>query len=307
LTSPPAAAMTHAIEKVRRVPDRHRAFTVSPDQAQQLFRVDLDVLAQALDTGLPSRGRGTDVRLDPLDLRNLAISLGLNTPWSTAMSWWVSALDAARADAIRTCRIGVCSRCRRCTRDSACTVSVSPQLLQAARRVEPAPGARADLYATVRLAGAPEAFPPEVAAVLRSADPIEWHLIPDALITDVGFLRDTGLSDCRLMARHLRDEAHRHGLRTRPAFGLIVTAPFSREHTWVEFDVDGRWLPADPLLFNSMARWGHLDPAWWPPTMSPLGTMWRIGEASVPLVTHDGLDAVCSLPTKTASALGTTG
>lgn len=296
-TQHPSALLAHAIAKINRVPDRYRVFSESPGVAREVYRIDAALLAKALELGLPGRGGGANLRLDPLDLRNLAISLHLKVPWFMAMRWWATALERARTCTARSYRIGIASRCVHCTADDHGPFDTAPQLADAAHAVESSPDPAVDMYATVRLAGSPGALPSDIAELLRPADRVEWHLLPHALVADVGFLDETGLSDCRLMAYYLCEEARRHGLRARTAFGLFVTFPFSSEHQWVEFEVDGRWVPADPLLFNSLARWGYLDPAGWPPTTSLEGTVWRISATYLPLVLHGDVPADSALPT----------
>lgn len=297
MTNRPAADLAYAVEKINRVPNRHRVYDESPEVARTRYRIDADLLAQVLDLGLPSQGNGVDMRLDALDLRNLAISLRLNVPWFVVMRWWASALKDARAGVSRAYRIGLASRCRHCPHSDTCIVSTSAEVIAAAEEVTPSSVPPVDLYARCRLTGSATTMPAEVAEVLRLADPVEWHQLPVALATDVGFLRDTRLADCRSMTHNIHQEALRRDLRARTAFGLIVTSPFSSEHQWVEFDVDGTWLPADPLLINSMARWGFLDAAEWPSTTSLSGLTWRISQVQVPLVMHDAFIAEATLPT----------
>jgi hypothetical protein len=176
-------------------------------------------------------------------------------------------------------------------------------VISAADRVTPASDPPVDLYARIRLTGSATGVADEVAEVLHLADHVEWHQLPAALATDVGFLHDTDLADCRLMTHHVCREARRRGLRARSAYGLIVTTPFSSEHQWVEFDVDGGLLPADPLLINSMVRWGFLDADQWPPTTSLSGVTWRIGPVQVPLAMHNGRPVDATLPTTTVATL----
>jgi hypothetical protein len=291
------AQLAYAVEKINRVPDRYRVYSESPDVALTMYRIDADLLAQSLDLGLPSRGAGADLRLDPLDLRNLAISLHLRVPWFVVMRWWSSALAQARVNTSRVYRVGISSRCGECASSGDCSFNTAPELLDAADTVEFAADSDVDLSAIVRLDGTATELPPDIAEVLRLADPIEWHVLPHALATDVAFLKGTGLADCRTMAHYLCDEASRRGLPARTAFGLLMTVPFSSEHQWVEFNTDGRWLPADPLLLNSLARWRYLDPAAWPSTTSLSGAVWRISEGYLPLALHGRLAVDSTLPT----------
>ncbi|GAB2578833.1 hypothetical protein GCM10027168_09640 [Streptomyces capparidis] len=295
------ADVAHAVAKLLRVPDRYRVFEVSAEDARAGYPVDEALLTALRDAGLPSRGAGAEARFDALDLQNVALSLRLNTPWFASMRWWASSLTTSRENDEVGYRVGVRSRCAECAgAGGGCPVVLAPELLRAAHATDDpaeAAAARVDLRAVVRLPGRPPAFAPPVADVLRLADPLEWHLLPDALVTDLGFLRGTGLADCRLAAHYLHREAQAAGVPVRRAFGLIVTVPFSATHHWVEFEVDGRWLPADPLLLASMARWGVLDGARWPPTTSPLGMMWRIGEWGVHLARHHAAPAHTTLPT----------
>lgn len=286
--------VTQAVAAIRLVPDRYRVFREPVGVVRSRYRIDPATLTRALSLGLPSTGTGADLRFDQLDLRNLVISLRLNAPWFVAMRWWASALLQRADEAPCAYQVAVVGQCEQCPN---CVVDVAPEVLAAASDVGRAMRGDAHVALTVRLAGKPVGFPADVVDVLRLAAPVRWHLVPNALAEDVAFLKDTGLADCRLMARYLWQEARDRGMAVRRAYGLVLTVPFSMTHDWVEFNVDDQWLPADPLLLTSMARWGYLDPHEWPPTTSPWGTLWRVAERTVPLVRHNGTPARWTLPT----------
>jgi hypothetical protein len=291
--------ITYVVEKVLRVPDRHREFSESADDARRVYRIDQPLLARLLDLGLPCRGRGRDARFDALDLKNIVLSLHLPAPHYLMMRLLPAALTAVAAGTEVAYRIGIRSQCWNANACHSCAVEYSPVLDTADAVLDRTPqDPTIDIGMTVRVRYEVANIPAPFTELLDQLAPVEWHHLPTALAADISFLRDARLADCRLASKYLYEEAQRRELPARRSFGLIVTTPFSGTHQWTEFFVDGRWLPADPLFLTALAQWGFLDPAEWPPTRSPAGMLWQVGPEYVPIALHNGSPVRVTFPTK---------
>jgi hypothetical protein len=121
------------------------------------------------------------------------------------------------------------------------------------------------------------------------AESVRFHLLPRSLQQDLSFLRETGLADCRLAALFLATEASGRGARVRKAEGLILGRPYASWHAWIEVDVHGRWIAADPFFLRTLAGWGVIDCRIWPPNRSPHPLLWHLHGDYVPLLRRNGV------------------
>lgn len=127
-------------------------------------------------------------------------------------------------------------------------------------------------------AGGRRRFGPAFAPLVAAATALRFHVLPAALSADLGFLRATGLADCRLATRHLTGLGAGAGLGVRPVEGRFVATPYAVWHTWVDFRTDDGWLAADPFLLGAFDRWGIIDGAQWPADRSPHGLLRPLAE-----------------------------
>jgi hypothetical protein len=277
----------HAVRKVRRVPDDHREFSVSAADAARLHRIGPDLLELLLDLGLPHRGDDAGRHFDPLDLGNVGLTLRRSPRW-VAMRWWPRSLRECGVAGKLTHRLTVKVACPTPGETHRCELAAHPRALAAA---DPASLRRSAEGFTLRLntTSIDHVFGPPFDALIERVVPVEYHLIPEALADDLGFVTATGLADCRLAARLLVHAGAELNLRVRPAQGLLLATPFPGWHTWVEFHTGGRWLAADPFLLSNLHRWGLLDAGQWPAGRSPHGILGRWHRELPPLVTHCGV------------------
>ncbi len=59
----------------------------------------------------------------------------------------------------------------------------------------------------------------------------ELYVLPDGVIEDEGFARETRLANCLIPTRLLLREAERRGIRARHGAGLLVAPPFGTRCT----------------------------------------------------------------------------
>jgi hypothetical protein len=292
-----AAARTMA--RIRRVPDRYRLFTHSTADATRVHRIRPDLLASLLDLGLPHRGAGAERWFDRLDLENIGLGLRLpGTRW-TAMRWWSSSFSGRWTGDPVTRTLAINAVCPAPDRPHPCRLRLDP--LVAAAGV-PGSVRRSPRGFTVDVTSTPvdHLFGEPFTPLIERIRPVEFHLLPESLTTDVGFALHSGLADCRLATRLLVGLGRELAVPVRTAIGVLLTSPFPTWHSWVEFDTGDRWLAADPFLLNAFARWAVVDTAEWPMNRSPQGLLWRWHDDQFPVVLHDGelAQAELVLPTR---------
>lgn len=299
MTGGPAdpAELAEILARVRLVPDRYREFRRDRAEAARLHRVDAALLGTLHELGLPhARDAHGEPRYDELDLANISLALRLPSARLLAMRGWRNALESAAAGVPTVYHVDIQPRCPCPPHDGACDFELAPELPAAVPPGEGHPvGAgfivtRPVLGGTAELSGAAR-------AVTEAVAPLRFHFIPLELSTDLGFVRDTGLADCILANRVLVRAAREAGVPARLSYGIFLSAPYSINHCWAEFPVDGRWVAFDPHLLTTLGRLGLLDPARWPPYRSIGDAAWRIHGDDAALIRHGDRRAVLSLPT----------
>jgi hypothetical protein len=264
------------LRRVRTVPDAHRSFTVSAAEAARRFAIDQRLLPVLLDLGLPGRGTGDDLRFDAFDLENIAFGLGLAAPQRIVVLRWGRFLGPALQEQRGHYELRITWKCPEPGHAGSCAFTAAP-LLSAVTDAGPAhAAAEGTAIAQVQPLCQDQAFPDGFEAVAGAARKLVFHRLPEGLVDDLGYLRSTGLADCRLGSRYLMGVARDAGLTVRPASGFFLGAPFPARHVWFEVLVGDAWAPADPFFLDTLVRWGVIQPQDWPLTRSPRNVLLRL-------------------------------
>jgi hypothetical protein len=155
------------------------------------------------------------------------------------------------------------------------------------------------------LAGATPRYLPRIPSVhelIHSLDDVEFHILPESVAGDLGFVRETRLSDCRLAVSFLEELGPRLGVAVRASYGILVSSPVSIGHWWVEIDVGDRWVRADPFFLAALVRWGLLEESDWPVDRIPPDTYWLLDRERISFFRHSGGRVHSSLMTRKRSA-----
>lgn len=290
-------ALNAVVDRVRRVPDRYREFRVSPERAEWLHRLGRELLDELTDAGLPCRGSSRDRRYDDRDLSNVSLALRLPSARYLAMRGWAGSLKSPPSD------------------DDLHEVEITgrpPETAVDAPRFSPSALLRSlPTFSEVgngryRLRLAPDRRESPVCDVLGAlvapvAD-LWFHVLPDELREDLGFLRETGLADCNLAAKFVVERAEAHGMSARRAFGFFLAVPYSIDHVWAEVRVDDSWYGFDPHLLNTLVELGLLSGREWPMRRSIGQSTRRLAFTEDPLVTVAGAGVELSMPTHVVPA-----
>jgi transglutaminase-like putative cysteine protease len=132
--------------------------------------------------------------------------------------------------------------------------------------------------------------PAELIDVLDAVGELDFCFVPKSVRGDTAEARRTGLADCVTAAKLVTEGCERAGFPARVARGLMITLPFSAEHSWAEVLIDECWVPFDPLIIQTMIRFGGLPASHWPrsrPLPTSLSRFFLSDEAA-PLVHRDG-------------------
>ncbi len=272
------------------MPDASRRFIQREPDLARLHGIGRALLGQLLDCGLPHRGSGTARRYDTMDLENVGLALALGPRWR-AMRWWSASLSKLDADADAVYQVSLAARCPEPDHAGVCAFAVAPQLIAAAAPCpvrEVGPGSYAF---EIRISGGRRHFGGPFTPLVDAATALRFHMLPTSLANDLGFLRETGLADCRLASLYLVGLGAELGLGVRALEGMFLAVPYPVWHSWVEFRTEEGWFAADPFLLGAFRRWGVSDPAQWPPDRSPHAMLWPMEETHFVKVTHGGRPA----------------
>ncbi|MGW4420948.1 transglutaminase domain-containing protein [Streptosporangium sp. NPDC004631] len=295
---PTEAALSVVVDRVRRVPDRYREFVQDERRAAWEHQISRPLLGRLTDLGLPCAKTRGGWLYDRLDLTNTALNLRLPTARAMAMRGWANSLVAAARAASTVFEIHVEARCPSPGHSGECAYELSDTLRTLPGFTPDSEGHRCGLRRRIeRPEPSHQEGLRELAALAR---PLRYHLLPEDLRADLGFLAETGLADCGLAALFLTHEARNMGLASRCAFGFFIAVPYSMEHSWTEVRDGGTWTAIDPHLVNLLTDWSFLSPSLWPPHRSIGACTWRIADEDPNLITHHGAPTFLSLATNRA-------
>jgi hypothetical protein len=300
MTPVPAAQDTapvlRLLHKLRRIPDGVREFDVPPEEAWAEYRMPPERLRAIVEAGLPVRGAGDAIRYDRSDLINVSLHLGIG-PWAHALRTFLPrALNRAVQGHTSTLGVTLRAVCPGPGHPEPCRYEVLTQDGQVCHTTPSgAPLSTPTVHFQTR-PGLPE-LPAAVDRLAASVEDVDFVWLPESVREDLDFVRETGLGDCVAVSRLLVAEGRRHGLTLRTSYGLLVVVPQSIVHFWAEMDVEGQWVPIDPVLIRALLSWGVLDAERWT-AVPPLGAVaCRLADDYTPLVTHAGTRIRYSLPT----------
>jgi hypothetical protein len=285
---PPLADLTSVVERINRVPDAYRNFTVAADSAALVFGVKDHLMRALLDSGLPHRRTAGQIMLDRLDLENIGLDLRLVCPHRTAMRWWSRTLQECDRQTVPRRQVDVALNCPAPGHPGPCRFWLNPRLVEltddACTRIGP------DSYRiTLQTKPSIERFGAPFEPLFAEVGNAWFHLLPAELTRDLGFFEETGLADCRLAMHHFARVGQEMGLPVRCAAGIFTVTPYPVTHCWLELRVDDAWVAADPFLINAFHRWGIIDPASWPLNRSPQAVLWPVAnDDTLVLATHNG-------------------
>jgi hypothetical protein len=297
----PGGGLAEIVERVRRVPDRYRDYTVPTARAVRIFRTPESVLHELTGLGFPHDAAGGDIRYDRRDLENLVLFRAQPSPQWTALGMLPDALAAGAREPVVRHTVDVTARCPRPGHPGGCDFAVAGWIadrppVRSVRVLAPH-----HVRLELELPGGPARpvpLNPAGRALFDQVAALQFHHIPEELAADLAFLGQAGLADCRSANAYLVARAADAGLPARLGVGLFVAPPFSHDHCWTELLVNGEWVPADPFFLAALARWGLTDRREWPIDRSPRGTYWRWPGDGAALLTHRGEAVPVSLLTR---------
>lgn len=284
------------IEKLRRVPDEAREFILTPDEAWRFHRVSTELQGYLVDQGLPVRGSGESLRFDVTDMRNVAMRMGGSA--RAARRFWSAGMNRGRSDGPAYYEIEYKVECPDPGHTGTCRYGF--EIPGEGHVPEEVPAGSPAPVPVVRVTLEPDwpALPDEARDLLDTLREVDFMRLPASLREDTGFVREAHLGDCLGTTRLLVEEGLRRGLPVRSRYGIMVVLPYSNRHNWAEFNVDGRWVPMDPVLLRWMIEWNVVDASEWNAYRSPGAILAGIREKKVPLVTHDGVEIRSTLVTR---------
>ncbi|MDX2525304.1 transglutaminase domain-containing protein [Streptomyces europaeiscabiei] len=289
------ADVERIMECLRRIPDSYRDFSEPADRVKRFYRIPEDLLECFLQQGLPHRpGRkGGGPLFDGMDLRNIVLNLRIPSPQQKTLKSMSRALIDGESPGVIRRTVNIQGKCPDPGHDGRCEFELAAQVSRSADVTDVRTLADHHFEVDVTLRGGGARYlllSPAHRQLVDEVTRIEFHHVPFDLHTDLAFLADSGLADCRLAAEFLAARGEELGIEVRCASGLFLSRPFSNRHFWIEFLMDDEWVPADPFFLTVLARWDLLDERDWPPNRVPMGALWPLDfdYLDEPLVTHKG-------------------
>ncbi|GAA0736047.1 hypothetical protein GCM10010199_56880 [Dactylosporangium roseum] len=272
-----------ALEALRQVPEQARRYTV-PEEEVVVRGLSALVLAELRALGLRSQQRDGVRYYDSDDVMSLTVHGNVGPSAAGPRRFWPRRLNARTDAPFARFEVEYRMLCPRPGHAAPCRfhVLVAGGGVETIETRESVVRHRVPVSLRNEWPEIPRPYP----AALRDMTQNHLMWLPEAIRHSMEFVARTGLLDCGEAARMLVATGEREGLRIRPSFGLVVTAPFAMRHYWADVLVGDDWVPVDPLLLSAMLRWRALSEADWTPYRSPGRILHRLGDSDRPLVTH---------------------
>jgi hypothetical protein len=285
------------VDRVRLVPEKYRDFDHDTSTAMRIYRIGGPLLSDLLDLGFPHRSSAGDRYFDELDLDNVSLALRLPSPRHLAMRRWPQIFRAVMGDRPVRYDVEVSAQCGSAETGHQCDFRLPAAVLALGADAGPT-ARRFTLRRDVGATGRTVEAPPELRRLFTEMDGFQFHILPVALYGDLSFLAETSLANCELASRYLFRRAVEEGWEARRSFGLLLSSPYSVDHFWAEFRLDGSWTAFDPFLITSLERWGVLAPSEVPTTLVLNSAVIRVAEDWIDLVQDAEVPAQVSLLTR---------
>ncbi|MGN7186954.1 transglutaminase domain-containing protein [Microbacterium enclense] len=258
------------------MPDGTRQFDVTSETARRTYGIGEELLIELLGAGLPRDEHSVPPRFDALDLENIALEMRLSSPHRTAMRWWADSLARSDEDQADRYEFEMRVVCPSPGHSGSCDFNVGSLVQEAAETVEQL---SADTFRiTARRRRITAELDDRHALLLEEAARLRFHVLRPPVSRDLKWMASSRLADCRLAMFHLVRWARGAGYTVRSQTGLFMVSPFPVAHCWLEVNVDGEWVPIDPLLLEAFSHWGIIDPVVWPPHRSPAAVLFPVSE-----------------------------
>ncbi|MDF3290311.1 transglutaminase domain-containing protein [Streptomyces silvisoli] len=277
------------LEKLLRIPDSEREFTVTPEGALADYQVPEELLDLLRANGLPAQP-GADCWLyDLADMLNVALHLDIGSRHRKVLGWWIRALERPCGEVVHY-RMDYLPGCPLPEHAGSCHYSL---LDRDGRRIKVTcePQSRKPLHSlSFQLSQRWPTLPAPLRRLVDEVADIRFVRLHEPLRWDTDFIRVSGIGDCCGVAKLMVEEALDRGIPARMSSGRALTPPFSTGHFWAEFLIAGQWVPLDPVLIDALIEWGVCAPTHWNRHNSLGGILARFGEYRQPLALHNGVE-----------------
>lgn len=264
-----------AIAKLQAVPDKLRNFAIRGERGVRQFGFDLQDMPQLIELGLANRMTGGESLFDWRDLASIASAVHRNAVRMKLMRRWLQ-LSASAQIEVKKARVSLTAR----PGPGGPVEILTPLGVQ--RRASDTPIHEIWQWQVQPLPV--RCLPEDIYEFVMQYADVQHYFLPWQMEQDLHLFHRVRIADCRSATFAIYKAATEAGLAARPAWGLLVAAPFSTPHAWVEFLIDGDWVPVDIHLASSFLRWGLAEG----PVIDialKLGSLeWRMAERRTPFV-----------------------
>ena len=267
------------LKNLARVPDRYRNFEVGERTASKSFGLTAGMLNAFIEDGLEHRDRPDGRVFDQRDLATLSTHLQLPSPRRSAMLLWLRTISRL-SDGPISCTVEVSARIR----------SARPEQEFTALRPD-ATYLPADVVADSVVSMASTSLTPvavelpiPISEFLLALSDIDHYFLPEQMSNDPALFHEARIADCRSFSVLGTELATEAGIEARASWGLIVAAPYSTSHAWMEFRIGGHWVPVDIHLARAMRQWSLTTIPLLELAVGLGGIYWRWSETPMPFL-----------------------
>ena len=261
------------LARLLRLPTTYRDFRVPEPAVRLQYGLDAALLHELRDRGLPFVERDGTRVYDHADLHFVGLRLEKARPYLTTIRAWRDTLLGLSSSERPRVKVTFVPQLDGTDRKPGLVRLPDREVETTLVHNEPAASGEFDLRSS---------WPPLPDELVRAVATVEeLEFFDSRMLTDrpggKDAAREAGLTSCGTTALILGQQFMDAGFRVRAASGLLLSVPYSTEHTWLEVEVDGTWTPVDPTIVRVMQRFAALDPTVWPAHRAIGAILLRVG------------------------------
>jgi hypothetical protein len=255
------------VNRLRRIPDKHRDFLVDTARAFSEYRFQSDRLEALMEIGLPHRRKGQQHYFNHLDLITLGFYLRIPSRTNLLFRSWGGALKKLKGN-----------------REMVADLSIIPLLNNEDAQAEHEFNILKPEIGRLTLSGKSNLilyradlnrphlqfeFPAELTGIIEKVLELDFFMLPEGVRWDLDFVLETGMADCGGASKYCCELLKSEGYEARHCFGVVLAEPFASGRYFTEVRLDDQWIAIDPHFIKLLQNLGSLKNDDWPMRQSP--------------------------------------
>lgn len=239
------------IDNVTCVSKQHKVFNIPVEMARRHYGIKESLLVELEALGLPFLDQNNQHFYDRYDLTNISLYANFTSIQRMAMRTWAAGLKIKGNKDNSYAKVNL-------------AIETSLSFPRKMSIIYPGKVNEVWMYSSelpayiihqVKLFKSPPQIPALLAELLTYvANTYHFYMLPESLRWDTAFIRKQGIAECGGASKLLYEECRQLNFECRQMYGVLLAAPYSITHFWLEVKLEGQWYAFDPVLINLLTK-----------------------------------------------------